>query len=153
MSKSGQRQHNFKELRAEFSERLRSNGDYVGFAQPQIFDSLRSQYLNIDARIAILKSQPSITSVERREMEDHIRARGDWAKQIREAAQLAFEHAFIVVAKARLPKEHFIVIADEARQMWREEGYANGLPIDHAKERKAQRRFKERNGHRFSVAQ
>jgi hypothetical protein len=45
-----------------------------------------------------------------------------------------------VIAQARLPKEHFLVIADEARELWRDAGFADGLPIPQQKIKKVYRR-------------
>jgi hypothetical protein len=143
MSKVASRHNNFKELRAEFSERFRSNGRYEGYANiPELYAPLLDQYRKARARIAEIGQMQPIPPELRREMENHIRLCGSWKKSILEMSQKAFEFAFIVVAQARLPKEHFMLIVDEARALWRLEGYAEGLPHDQKKIRKALRNRK-----------
>lgn len=126
MSKLATRHNNFKHLRAE-----RANGAYEGYVlTPELFATLAEQYRAGRARIKELSAKKDRTPGERREMENHIRIVGSWAKNIRELSQKAFENAFIIVAQARLPKEHFLLISDEARALWRLEGFADGLPVN-----------------------
>jgi hypothetical protein len=141
MSKLSNRHKNFKELRAQYSERFRANGHYEGFKDvPTLFASLKEQYKLGWARIKELEDKPNKTDEERREMENHIRICGDWAQALRKCGQMLYENAFIVIAQARLPKEHFLVIADEARELWRDAGFADGLPIPQQKIKKVYRR-------------
>lgn len=141
MSKKADKQTQFSQLRGAYSERMRANGAFEGFAAtPELYAPLVEQHRRGKARIAELRQIPVRTPEETREMENHIRLVGSWEKQIKDMSQRAFEMAFAVVAQVRLPKEHFIVISDEARQLWRAAKFHEGLPIDHKKVRKCLRR-------------
>jgi hypothetical protein len=131
MSKIADRNNKFSELRAEYSERMRSNGKYEGYcATPELFAPLLAQYKAGRERIDVLRKFRR-TMEEEREMQNHIRICGSWEKQLKDGARLAFENAFVTVAQARLPKEHFLVISDEARVLWRMFGFdAGAFPSD-----------------------
>lgn len=141
MSKSASNQTNFRDLRAQFSERFRANGDFAGFAgDPTLYAPLMQQVQFSTVRIQDLAQKPDRTPEETRELENHRRLNGDWRKQLRESAQLAFEKMFMVVAQARIPKEHFLVLAKEARELWRGEGWNQFVPVYDKKVRKMKRR-------------
>lgn len=143
MSKLSSSHTNFTQLRAEYSERMRANGDYEGFATvPELFDSLRNQYVAGWKRLEEIKSKNgNLSPQDRAQFQDLKREVGMWADNLMKCGQIAFERAFIVIAQARLPREHFMVISQEARQMWRDAGYADGLPFDRRKATKSSNRM------------
>lgn len=144
MSKAATRFHSFSEFRAQYSERFKSNGDFRGFKNGcDLGPTLIEQIKTVGARIEELKAKPSLDEEERREMNNHIREYGNWKKVLTDASTPEFEKLFITVAAARLPREHFMVILNEARVLWRQEGWAEFKPVDWKKVRKLQRRIKE----------
>lgn len=73
---------------------------------------------------------------------DVIRQKGNMAKTMREASRMKFEKIFVNVANAKLPKDTFLVIVEEAREIWRGQGWAELVPGPTNRERrKAQKKL------------
>lgn len=64
-----------------------------------------------------------------------IREKGDMGRICREASRLAFETIFVAVAQRRLPKDTFLLIVEDAREVWRQEGWPEAMPQPTNKER------------------
>lgn len=64
----------------------------------------------------------------RSELAELMRSTGDMRRTLQEGSRLAFEKIFVHVANARLPRDHFLVIVEEAREIWRSKGYADLVP-------------------------
>ena len=71
---------------------------------------------------------------------DLIRQKGNMAKVMREASRMRFEKIFVQVANARLPTDAFLVIVEEAREIWRGQGWAELVPGQTNRERKKARK-------------
>lgn len=85
--------------------------------------NLRERHANVQRRVAALKSQ-----------------RGHLGKTLREANRLAFETIFATVAQHRLSRDAFLVLVEEAREIWRAEGFADLEPGPTNRQRKKQRK-------------
>jgi len=64
----------------------------------------------------------------RRELAECLRNIGSMRQLLQDGARLAFEKIFVTVANYRLPKDRFLTITEEAREIWRKEGYADFVP-------------------------
>lgn len=60
--------------------------------------------------------------------EDLIRQVGSARKILEDGLRLEFEKLFVHVAESRLPKDIFLLIVQEARDLWRHEGWAEQMP-------------------------
>lgn len=151
MNKAACESEHFRRMEGNYSERFHGNGGYEGFCDvPELFDPLIKQYKRGRERIDEISAKTETTKEDRRERENLIRQCGSWAAQLREGAQMAFERMFIIVAQARLPKEHFIAINDEARTLWTTMGF-NQVPHQRRKVHKAFKRVKGKAGLNTSV--
>lgn len=152
MSRAQTRAEHFRKCHADFSERFHANGSYEGYCDvPELFAPLLKQYKLGRARINELSGKPDINTEEKRERENLIRQCGGWAAELREGAQLAYERMFLIVAQARLPKEHFLTINEEARTVWRSLGFGD-MPADGYRLKKAFRARKDISGHKTNVS-
>ncbi len=64
----------------------------------------------------------------RKRLADALRHIGDLRHILQDGSRLAFEKVFCSVAQYRLPKDTFLLIVEEAREIWRQEGGAEMLP-------------------------
>lgn len=64
----------------------------------------------------------------RRELAECLRNIGQLRQLLQEGSRLAFEKIFVTVANFRLPKDRFLTITEEAREIWRSKGYADFVP-------------------------
>lgn len=106
----------------------------VGGDPIKILPSVREQYEALKKRAKEIDSKlsPHTPSSEREslrsELADCLRQIGDMRQLLQEGSRLAFETIFTRVANRRLPKDHFLMIVEEARAIWRSEGYADFVP-------------------------
>lgn len=75
---------------------------------------------------------------------DAIRQKGNLNKLMRDGTRLALEKIFTQVANARLPANTFFKLLEEAREIWRGEGYAEFVPGPTNRERKKRRKAQVR---------
>lgn len=80
----------------------------------------------------------------RSELAECLRQIGQMRQLLQEGSRLAFEKIFVTVANFRLPKDRFLTITEEAREIWRSKGYADFVPPP----TKAQRRKSEKKAMR-----
>lgn len=64
----------------------------------------------------------------RRELAECLRNIGSMRQLLQEGSRLAFEKIFVTVANYRLPKDRFLTITEEAREIWQSKGYADFVP-------------------------
>lgn len=72
----------------------------------------------------------------RAELANCLRQIGELRQLLQQGSRLAFEKIFVTVAQYRLPKDRFLTITEEAREIWRAEGYADFVPPPTQRERR-----------------
>lgn len=91
------------------------------------YEVLKRRAHEIDALLDV-----ELPAVERErlrgELAEIMRSTGSHREILQGASRLAFEKIFVGVANARLPKDHFLMIVEEAREIWRSKGYADLVP-------------------------
>lgn len=106
----------------------------VGGQPMQIRPSMKDQYETLKRRAVEINGllDVELPAVERErirsELADIIREAGNLREILQNGSRLAFEKIFVNVANRRLPKNHFLLIIDEAREIWRSEGYNDLVP-------------------------
>jgi len=112
-----------------------------------ILPSIKAQYetLKVDAH-AVSEAMEKATSLDERKalrirMANLVREIGDKERLLKNGSRLAFEAVFVQVASGRLPKDQFLLLVQEAREIWQAEGYADYVPPMTPRERnKAEKR-------------
>jgi hypothetical protein len=75
------------------------------------------------------KERPAVEREKlRSELAECLRHIGSLRQILQDGSRLAFEKVFTTVASYRLPKDRFLTIVEEAREIWRSEGYADLVP-------------------------
>lgn len=106
----------------------------VGGQPIQIRPSMKDQYEALKRRAVEIDNllDVELPAVERErqrsELARLIQNAGPMREVLQNGARLAFEKIFVQVANCRLPKEHFLLIIEEAREIWRSKGYHDLVP-------------------------
>jgi hypothetical protein len=113
----------------------RGYGGLGTFGDPiEILPSVKDQYEAFKRRAHEIdrKLSPNTPAVEREklraELAECLRNIGNMRRLLQEGSRLAFEAIFVQVANHRLPKDRFLTITEEAREIWRSKGYADFVP-------------------------
>ena len=129
------RQSNFRKRTGSSSIAPSAKG-YGPIGDPvEILPTLKEQYEHYKRRAAectTIIEQRILPTAERerarRELAECIRHEGNLRNLLQDGSRLAFEKILVQVAQYRLPKDKFLAMVDEAREIWRAEGYADVLP-------------------------
>jgi len=106
----------------------------VGGEPIKIHPSMKDQYEVLKRRAIEIDQLLDIElpSVEREkiraELSELIRTTGSMREALQNGSRLAFEKIFVQVANSRLPRDYFLIIVEEAREIWRSKGYAELVP-------------------------
>lgn len=137
MYKAASRNEQFMGLTGSFSDRLRARGFAESNNPIEILPTLKEQYDALKVRMRS-ERDPQLK-------QDLIRQIGDYRRILEDGTRLAFEAIFVSVAQARLPKDYFLTLVEEARSYWRQDGFADCVPpiTRKAKHKNVKRRVKE----------
>jgi hypothetical protein len=106
----------------------------VGGDPVAILPTVKEQYEGYKRRVREIDRllSPNTPAVEREklraELAECLRHIGSMRQILQDGARLAFETIFTTVANYRLPKDRFLTIVEEAREIWRSKGYADLVP-------------------------
>lgn len=138
MEKTKVRQFHFRDQTGSSSVRMTQRGyggkGMVGGEPIKIRPSMKDQYETLKRRAVEINNLLDIElpAVERErlrgELAELMRNTGDIRSILQGASRLAFEKIFVAVANRRLPKDYFLILIEEAREIWRSEGYAELVP-------------------------
>lgn len=149
--KTAARQMHFKAQEGSDAVRMTQRGyggiGMVGGDPVEILPSVKEQYEAHKKRVReidrLLDSKaPGIDRENlRAELADRLRQIGSMRQLLQDGSRMAYEKIFVQVANCRLPKDRFLTITEEARSIWRSEGYADLLPPpSHRQKQKAVKR-------------
>ena len=110
----------FQEMAGSFANRISARGYWESNNPLDILPSLKEQYDTLVQRVEHVRAG--------NQRADLIRQIGDMRVVLENGTRLAFEAIFVRVAQARLPKDTFLTIVDEARGYWRREGFSACVP-------------------------
>lgn len=135
--KSAARQIHFKSQEGSSAVRITQRG-YGGASLAgdpiEILPTVKQQYEMYKTRVREIdrKLHAGLPFQERErlrsELAECLRHAGSMKQLLQDGSRLAFEKIFVQVANYRLPKDRFLTITEEAREIWRSEGYAEFVP-------------------------
>lgn len=107
----------------------------------EILPSVKEQYEGYkikarEARSLIERTAGKEREAARAQLAEALRNIGSMRQLLQEGSRFAFETIVTRVASYRLPKDRFLAIVEEAREIWRSEGYADFVPPPTKKTRK-----------------
>lgn len=156
MEATKSRQLHFRNQEGSSAVRMTQRGyggtGMVGGDPVEILPSVKDQYEAFKRRVREIDSllSPNIPALDREklrsELAECLRNIGTMRRLLQEGSRLAFEKIFTEVAGYRLPKDRFLTIVEEAREIWRSKGYADFVPPP----TKAQRRKVSKHALRLS---
>jgi hypothetical protein len=112
-----------------------ANAWAVGGNPIDILPTLKDQYEGYKLKIHecdLKLNSNSATTAEReqirKQMAEAARHMGNLREVLQAGSRFAFEATFVQVANYRLPKDKFLALVEEAREIWRADGYADFVP-------------------------
>lgn len=136
--KTASRQNHFRAQTGSSAVRVTQRGygglGMVGGEPIKIRPSMKEQYETLKRRAVEIDQilDLDLPAVERErlrgEMAELMRSTGDMRTTLQAGSRLAFEKIFVQVANLRLPRDYFLMMVEEAREIWRSEGYADLVP-------------------------
>lgn len=135
------RSEHFRRFHGSSATRANSRG-HSEFGDPALLPAVKEQYeaTKKAARDLSRRLESGLPSAEReivrRQLAEKVRALGPMRDILHNGARYHFEKIFSQVASIRLPKDKFLTLVDEAREIWRSEGYADLIPPLNNKERR-----------------
>ncbi len=120
MYKTAAKNLHFQKSEGSSSNRIKARGFGESNDPIEILPSLKEQYDTLQERLK--NTQDRVLRA------DLIRQIGHYRLILEDGTRLAFEKIFINVAQARLPRDKFLVLVEEARSYWRKEGFADCQP-------------------------
>lgn len=137
MEKTRSKQFHFRREEGSSSVRITQRG-YGGkgmFGAPEFMrPSMKDQYEVLKRRAEEIDDilDIDLPAVEREklrsELAELIRSTGSIREILAAGSRLAFEKIFVQVANSRLPKDYFLAMVQEAREVWRSAGYSELVP-------------------------
>lgn len=132
------RNFHFRREQGSSSVRMTQRGyggqGVIGGDPIEILPSVKAQYEGYKRRAREIDKllTPQLPYVEREklraELAECLRHIGSMRQILQDGSRLAFETIFTTVANYRLPKDRFLTIVEEAREIWRSKGYADLVP-------------------------
>lgn len=117
-----------------FTQRGYGGQGMVGGDPIEILPTVKEQYESFKRRVREIdrllnRDTPAVEREKlRAELAECLRNIGSMRQILQDGSRLAFEKIFSVVAAHRLPKDRFLTLVEEAREIWRSEGYADLVP-------------------------